>query len=49
MTPAAIPTASGGGGNKIYMLQIQYFQEVNGQQYSLKNGAYNVLNLLDIA
>lgn len=49
LTPAAVPVTPGGGGNRIYMLQIQFFQEVNGLQYSLKNGAYNVLNLLDIA
>ena len=27
---------------------IEFFQEVNGVQYPLRNGAFNVLNLIDI-
>jgi len=30
-------------------LLIEFFQEVNGIQYSLKNGSYNVLNIVDAA
>lgn len=45
LTPLAIPL---GSGTKFYLLLIEFFQEVNGIQYSLQNGAYNVLNLIDI-
>ena len=45
LTPLAIPS---GSGTKFYLLLIEFFQEVNGVQYSLQNGAYNVLNLIDI-
>lgn len=45
LTPLAIPS---GNGTKFYLLLIEFFQEVNGVQYSLQNGAYNVLNLIDI-
>jgi hypothetical protein len=48
LTPIALPVVPGGGGNKVYFLQIQFFQEVNGVQYTLKNGSYNVLNLIEI-
>lgn len=33
---------------KIYLLQIEFFQEVNGQLYSLKNGAYNALAVAEV-
>ena len=45
LTPLAIPS---GSGTKFYLLLIEFFQEVNGVQYSLQNGAFNVLNLIDI-
>ncbi len=45
LTPTAVPT---GTGNKIYLILIEFFQEINGVQYLLKNGAYNVLNIVDI-
>ncbi len=45
LTPAAVPT---GIGNSIYLLHIEFFQELNGVQYSLNNGAYNTLNLLEV-
>ncbi len=45
LTPAAAPS---GTGNKIYLILVEFFQEVNGIQYQLKNGAYNVLNIVDI-
>jgi len=46
LTPAAVPT---GSGNDIFVLLIEFFQEINGVQYPLKNGAYNVLNIIDVA
>lgn len=45
LVPNELPT---GTGTKIYVLLIEFFQEVNGVQYSLKNGAYNVLNVLEV-
>lgn len=45
LTPAQVPT---GTGTQLYFLLIEFFQEVNGIQYSLKNGTFNVLNLIEI-
>jgi len=45
LTPAGVPT---GAGTQLYLLLIEFFQEVNGVQYPLRNGAFNVLNLIDI-
>ena len=46
LTPAAIPA---GAGKKFYLILIEFFQEVNGVQYPLKNGSYNVLNIIEVA
>ena len=46
LVPAAVPA---GAGTKFYLLLLEFFQEVNGIQYPLKNGAYNVLNVVDAA
>lgn len=46
LTPAGVPT---GTGNDIYVLLVEFFQEINGIQYPLKNGAYNALNIVEIA
>ena len=46
LTPAAVPP---GTGTKFYLILLEFFQEVNGLQYSLKNGSYNVLNIVDAA
>ena len=46
LTPAGVPA---GTGTKFFLLLIEFFQEVNGIQYSLKNGSYNVLNIVDAA
>lgn len=35
-------------GNTFNLLKIAFFQEVNGTQYPLKNGAYNALTILDV-
>ncbi len=45
LTPSEVPS---GSGTQLYFLLIEFFQEVNGVQYLLNNGAYNVLNLLDV-
>ena len=45
LTPAAAPT---GAGTDIYLLMIEFFQEVNGNQYVLKNGAYNALSIVEL-
>jgi hypothetical protein len=45
LTPSGIPT---GVGTQFYLLLIEFFQEVNGVQYPLRNGAFNVLNLIDV-
>jgi hypothetical protein len=30
------------------LLKIEFFQSVNGVQYSLKNGAYNALRVIEV-
>jgi len=45
LTPAGIPA---GAGTDLYLLQIEFFQEVNLIQYSLKNGAHNVLCIVEV-
>ncbi len=44
LTPSAVPA---GSGTQFYLLLIEFFQEVNGTQYSLRNGAFNVLNIVE--
>lgn len=46
LTPAGIPV---GAGTDLYLLQIEFFQQVNAVQYSLKNGAHNALSIVEIA
>jgi len=46
LTPAGVPA---GTGNDIYLLLVEFFQEINGVQYILKNGAFNVLNIVEVA
>ena len=45
LTPVGLPVAN---ANSFYLLQIAFFQEVNGIQYPLNNGAYNALNMLEV-
>ena len=49
-TAAYLQTAGSpsGNGTRIFLMMLEFFQEVNGVQYSLKNGAYNVLSIVDI-
>jgi hypothetical protein len=46
LTPTAVPA---GTGTKVYMLKVEFFQLLNGVQYSLKNGAYNALAIVEVA
>ncbi len=45
LTPVA---AAAGAGNDLFLLMLEFFQEVNGNQYSLKNGAYNALSIVEV-
>jgi len=45
LTPVAVPA---GTGAKVFLLKIEFFQLVNGVQYSLKNGAYNALKVIEV-
>lgn len=45
LTPVAVPA---GVGTDIFLLMIEFFQEVNGDLYSLKNGAYNALSVVEV-
>lgn len=45
LTPSSTPT---GSGSQCYFLKVAFFQEVNGMQYALNNGAYNALQLLEV-
>lgn len=45
LTPNSVPT---GSGVNFHVLLIEFFQEVNGVNYMLNNGAYNVLNILKV-
>jgi hypothetical protein len=42
---AAPPTGTGCG---FHLLHIEFYQEVNGDLYSLKNGSYNSLSILEV-
>lgn len=46
LTPSSVPTVT---GTRMHFILIEFFQEVNGSQYMLNNGAFNVLNLLKIS
>ena len=45
LTPAGIPA---GLGQQFYFLKIAFFQEINGNQYPLRNGAFNALILMEV-
>ncbi|HEY4786102.1 MAG TPA: hypothetical protein VIH57_08630 [Bacteroidales bacterium] len=46
LTPVAVPA---GNGIKIILLKIEFFQLTNGLQYSLKNGNFNTLAIVNVA
>ncbi len=43
------PQAPAGTGINIFVLCLEFFQEVNAGQYSLKNGAFNVLSIVEVS
>jgi hypothetical protein len=45
LTPTAVPTVI---GTHFFLLEVVYFQEVNGTQYSLNNGLFNALSIIDL-
>ncbi|UPT70711.1 MAG: hypothetical protein M0D53_16870 [Flavobacterium sp. JAD_PAG50586_2] len=45
LTPTSVPTTT---GVTLFLLMISFYQEVNGVQYSLKNEAYNVLQVIEV-
>ena len=45
LVPSAVPA---GAGVPMNLLLIQFFQRVNGVNYALNNGSFNVLNLIQI-
>jgi len=45
LTTTVVPT---GTGAKIFLLKIEFFQLVNAVQYSLKNGAFNALKIIEV-
>ncbi|MFP5040496.1 hypothetical protein [Parasediminibacterium sp. JCM 36343] len=45
LTPAAVPTVVGTG---LFLLAVEFFQQVNAVQYTLKNGAYNALSIIQV-
>lgn len=45
LTPSSLPT---GDGSLLFYFLLEFFQEINGVQYPLKNHAYNVLNLIEV-
>ncbi len=45
LTPTGVPT---GSGTAFVVMLVEFFQEVNGVQYALNNGAYNVLNIVEV-
>lgn len=44
LTPASTPSIL---GTNLYLLKVEFFQEINGVQYTLKNGAYNALRVIE--
>ena len=46
LTPTGVPAIA---GTKIYLLQMEYFQEINSVQYALNNGIYNALVIAEAA
>jgi hypothetical protein len=48
VTLSASGTPSG-TGTSIYLLAIEFFQQVNSVQYPLKSGSYNALTIIEVA
>lgn len=47
-TVTLTPTTASGTGLSYFFLKVAFFQELNGTQYPLNNGAFNALKLLEI-
>ena len=45
LTPAASPAVA---TTKLILLKIEFFQEINGSQYTIKNGLYNALHIVEV-
>src|SRR5690606_29385342 len=45
LTPVSMP---GGTGTDLFVMQIVYWQEINGVQYALKNGEYNSMGIIAV-
>ncbi len=45
IVPESVPSIT---GTRFILLCIEFVQEVNGADYSLKNGAYNVLSVVEV-
>jgi hypothetical protein len=45
LTPAAVPAVA---TTKLFLLKVEFFQEINGSQYTLKNGLYNALRIVEV-
>jgi hypothetical protein len=45
LTPTGIPSV---GTTKLFLLKIAFFQLINGTRYSMKNGAYNALQIVEV-
>jgi hypothetical protein len=46
LTPLLAPV---GAGTDVYLLLVEFLQDVNTVQYSLKNGAYNALSVIEVS
>lgn len=44
LIPTGIPS---GTGNDVFVLRMEFYQEVNGFQYALNNGAFNTLEIIE--
>lgn len=42
------PSAPSGQGTDLFFLMVEFFQVVNGVQYSMNNGAYNALAIVEV-
>lgn len=45
LTPTVVPPTS---SFQFHLLLIEFYQEVNGIQYPLRSGSFNVLNMIDV-
>ena len=45
LLPPAVPS---GTGVNLHLILIEFYQQINGELYILKNGAYNVLSIVEV-